>query len=37
MCRSGPSPEELDKGVAYARRVQEIVGTDKHPNDYWND
>jgi hypothetical protein len=29
------SPEELDKGVAYARRVQEIVGTDKHPNDYW--
>jgi hypothetical protein len=29
------SPEELDKGAAYARRVQEIVGTGKHPNDYW--
>ena len=29
------SPEELAKGAAYARRVQEIVGTEKHPNDYW--
>jgi hypothetical protein len=29
------SPEDLDKGAAYARRVQEIVGTSKHPNDYW--
>jgi tetratricopeptide (TPR) repeat protein len=29
------SPEELDKGAAYARRAQEIVGTSKHPNDYW--
>jgi hypothetical protein len=29
------SQEDLEKGGAYATRVQEIVGTSKHPNDYW--
>lgn len=29
------TPAELEKGSEYARRVQAIVGIEKHPNDYW--
>jgi hypothetical protein len=29
------TPEDLARGNEYAARVQQIVGTEPHPNDYW--
>jgi len=29
------TPKDLEKAAEYASRVQQIVGTQAHPNDYW--